>query len=98
MEISIQDIAHHANEMMRAKKIEEVRKNRGENTIVLFEVGDFMVTYGESAVDMARTLGLTLTYSGNITESAYPSKANDTYFPKLVREGYKLCIYDKGQY
>lgn len=98
MEISIQDIAHHANVITRANKAEEVRKNHGENTIVLFEVGDFMETYGESAVDMARTLGLTLTYSGNITVSAYPSKANDTYFPKLVREGYKLCVYEKGQY
>lgn len=98
MEISIQGIAQHANVMIRANKTEEVRKNHGENTIVLFEVGDFMETYGQSAVDMARTLGLTLTHSGNIKVSAYPSKANDTYFPKLVREGYKLCIYDKGQY
>lgn len=98
MEISIQDIAHHANVMIRANKAEEVRKNHGENTIVLFEVGDFYETYGEGALQMAKTIGVTLRHSGNIKEAAFPTKAEYTYFPKLVREGFKLCIYQKGTF
>lgn len=95
MEISIQDIAQHANVMIRANKAEEVRKNHGENTIVLFEVGDFYETYGEGALQMAQATGVTLRHSGNIKEAAFPIKAAYIYFPKLVRKGFKICIKEK---
>lgn len=98
MEISIQDLAEHAGALTRAKKAEEYRKKFGEKTIILFEIGDFYETYEAGAVQMAHALGVTLRHCGNIKEAAFPSKAKDTYFPKLIRSGYKICIMGKGIY
>lgn len=94
MEISIQTIAQHANRMVRAERANDFRAKYGDNTIVLFKVGDFYTTYGEGARQMAQAIGVTLRILSDIEEAAFPIKAEATYFPRLVREGYKLCIIE----
>lgn len=93
MIIDIQTIAQHANIMVREAKAEEIRKDH-YNTIVLFKVGEYYETYGKGATEMARATGLTLTYIGNIQTAAFPIRKKDTYFPRLVYKGYKVCIIE----
>lgn len=82
----------------RRKKADEIRNKYGDNTIVLFEVGDFYETYGEGAQQMAKAIGVTLRMVDRVKNAAFPVKAEHTYFPRLVREGFKLCIMTKGNY
>lgn len=80
--------------LKRLQQHSELTKKYGKSTIVLFKVGDFYETYGEEALQMAKITGVTLRRRGNIKEAAFPTKAEETYFAKLVREGYKLAIIE----
>lgn len=73
----------------------EIRHAHGQNTIVLYKDGQTYESYGISAEivhDICRT---SLTYSGDIATTDFPSKALDIYLPKLIAKGYKVVVLDK---
>lgn len=94
-EINIQTIAQYANIMVRAEKANDFRTKYGENTIVLFEVGNTYEAYNESAEALHDICKLALIYFGNIATADFKKESDFWVFPKMVREGYKLCIIDK---
>lgn len=73
----------------------EIRHAHGTNTLVLYNDAQTYESYGISAEiihDICRT---SLTYTGDIATTDFPSKALDIYLPKLVVKGYKIAILDK---
>lgn len=73
----------------------EIRHIHGQNTLVLYTDGQTYESYGISAEiihDISRT---SITYSGDIATTDFPSKALDIYLPKLIVKGYKVVILDK---
>ncbi len=78
-------------------------KVKHPDAICLFRVGDFYEVYGEDAKAASDTLGLTLCRRnvgndvGNdvgetIALCGFPHHSLDTYLPKLVRAGLRVCI------
>lgn len=98
METRLQKINFTARMQELDSKSEEIRKTHGTQTIVLFEQGDYYNSYGQSAKDMASILGLSLYTLEGIDYAGILSKTSDVYFPKLIRKGHKICIFEKGQY
>lgn len=96
MEISIQDICQFATQKTKEAKSEEYREKYGQSTIVLFRVGDFWEAYGECAADLARATGVTLSIQNGMKLAAFPKRSEDVYFPKLVREGFKVALVDEN--
>lgn len=96
MEISIQDICQFATQKTKEAKSEEYREKYGQNTIVLFRVGDFWEAYGECAADLARATGVTITIQNGIRTAAYPKRIEDNYLPRIVREGFKVVLIDEN--
>ncbi len=92
MEINIQTMAQHAKAMVRAEREKNLREKYGKNTIVLFTVGNYYVTYGESAHDLAQNTGIALTNLNNIRTAEFPTRADGVMFARCIREGYKICI------
>lgn len=73
----------------------EIRHAHGTNTLVLYNDGHTYESYGTCAEiinDICRT---SLTYTGDIATTDFPSKALDIYLPKLIVKGYKIVILDK---
>lgn len=73
----------------------EIRHAHGTNTLVLYKDVQTYESYGISAEiihDICRT---SITYSGDIATTDFPSKVLDIYLPKLIVKGYKVVILDK---
>ncbi len=73
----------------------EIRHINGMNTIVLHNDGQTCESYGISAEiihDICRT---SITYSGDIATTDFPSTTLDIYLPKLIVKGYKIVVLDK---
>lgn len=69
------------------------------DAIQLWMLGKWCATYGSDAaktacvvLDIDPTLAMTM--GGGITEYQFDSHALDTVLPKLVRAGYRVCIYE----
>lgn len=69
--------------------------------IILFRCGDFYRAIGEDARVCVNTLGITLLNRNDDNpchpqvECAFPHHALDTYLPRLIRKGYRVCIGDE---
>lgn len=94
MEINIQTMAQHAKAMVRAEREKNLREKYGNNTIVLFTAGNYYVTYGESAHDLAQNTGIALTNLNNIWTAEFPTRADYVFFPRCIREGFKFRIIE----
>lgn len=76
-------------------------KQKNQDKIVLFRLGDFYETFFEDAVVMSRELELTLTGKeagaklGRIPLAGIPAKSIDMYLEKLVRKGLKVAIAEQ---
>ena len=98
LEMNIQDIVQTANMKIRAAKAVELREEYGNNTIVLFAVGDSYEAYDESAEALHDICNQPLYYQGNISSTYFRTRCTDWIYPKMIRAGFKLCIFEKGQY
>lgn len=75
-------------------------KAKHPDAIILFRLGDFYETFGEDAKIASDTLGITLTRRANgkaeyIYLAGFPHQALDTYLPRLVRAGHRICICEE---
>ncbi len=70
----------------------EELKEKHPDALLLFRCGNFYEAYFDDAVEMAKTLGLTITEEKNLKTSAFPHHALDTYLPKLIRSGHRIAI------
>lgn len=95
MEINIQDIAYM---QARATKAAEKRAKSGNNTIVLFEVGNKYEAYNESAEALHDICNHRLFFMGRMSSTHFRKECFDLIAPKMIREGYMFCIYEKEQY
>lgn len=80
--------------MVRVEQQNAFLQNKAKNTICLFEVGNYLEAYEESATILSSTLGLPIDKSGNINFSGFTQRDSVRYFPVLVRKGYKIAIFD----
>lgn len=94
MEITLQTICQYATNKVRAAKSAEMREKYGNNTIVLFESETHYMAYDASAEDLSRATGIYLNNIDGMITGWFPKKADTTYFPKCIREGYKIAILD----
>lgn len=75
-------------------------KDKHNDAILLFRVGDFYETFSDDAVKASKILGITLTRRANGSASyvelaGFPYHALDTYLPKLVRAGQRVAICEQ---
>lgn len=71
-----------------------------KDSIILMQVGDFYEAYGKNAEIVSSTLNLVLTKRSDgpdkkIFLCGFPHHAADVYVPKLVKNGYKVAVYDQ---
>ena len=70
-------------------------KAKHPEAVALFRVGNFYAAYFEDAQKVADVCGLIVSRNQDGTPCAtFPAHALDTYLPKLVRAGLKVCIVD----
>lgn len=76
----------------------EIKKEYPEY-IIFFRLGDFYETFREQAVEMSKTLNITLTSrktSGSEWPLAgVPHHALDSYLSKMIEKGYKVAIVEQ---
>ena len=75
-------------------------KERYEDTLVLFRMGDFYETFLDDAEITAKILGIVLTKRANgkaadVPLAGFPYHALDNYLPKLVKAGYRVAICEQ---
>lgn len=78
-------------------------KTKWPDAILLFRVGDFYETYEDDAIAASEVLGITLMQESGLNQheawlpkqAGFPAHALDTYLPKLVRAGKRVCICDQ---
>lgn len=80
--------------------IDEFKQKYSADTILLFRCGDFYECYGEDAVEISVTLGITLNMDKTdkgirSCVTGFPHHALDTYLPKLIRAGKRVAIADE---
>ena len=75
----------------------ESLKEQYSDALFLFRVGDFYECYEQDAIAAADILGITLTNWFNKQYAAFPYHALDTYLPRLVRNGYRICIVEDSK-
>lgn len=71
-------------------------KEKHPDCVMLFRCGDFYEAYEDDAKVCADVLAITLTQrkDGGLRMAGFPHFALDTYLPKLVRAGLRVCICD----
>ena len=77
-------------------------KDRHQNAILFFRMGDFYEMFYEDAETASRALGLTLTSrnNGGATEvplAGVPVKAAGEYLRRLVQQGYRVAICEQTE-
>lgn len=98
LELNIQEIAQTAGMKIRAAKAAELREKYGNNTIVLFAVGDRYEAYDESAEALHDICKQPLFYQGSISSTDFRKTCTDWIYPKMIKNGYKLCVFEPGEY
>jgi len=81
------------------KQYIEVKKDY-QDSLVLFQVGDFYEIFFDDAIAAAQFLGITLTKRGEyqnkpIPLCGFPVHAVDHYIPRLVKGGFKIALCDQ---
>jgi DNA mismatch repair protein MutS len=77
-------------------------KNRHQNAILFFRMGDFYEMFYEDAEVASRALGLTLTSRNNggaseVPLAGIPVKAAAEYLRRLVQQGYRVSICEQTE-
>jgi DNA mismatch repair protein MutS len=77
-------------------------KNRHQNAILFFRMGDFYEMFYEDAEIASRALGLTLTSRNNggaseVPLAGIPVKAAAEYLRRLVQQGYRVSICEQTE-
>lgn len=75
----------------------EQMKQKHNDAMLLFRVGDFYELYEQDANTAAVTLGLTLTTREGKSLCAFPHTSLDTYLPEIVRAGYRVAICEQKE-
>lgn len=78
-------------------------KSKHPDAVILFRCGDFYETWENDAVETSKILGITLIKSNRqknidgkpLIMAGFPYHALDTYLPKLIRAGKRVCICDQ---
>lgn len=70
-------------------------KQKHPDAILLFRMGDFYEARDKDAEVCSSILGITLTVRTNDKLAGFPHHTLDTYLPKLVRAGHRVCICDE---
>lgn len=79
---------------VRAEQSADYRKKYGNSTIVLFHQGGCYLGYGQNADDLSKATGLTVQFRNGRQFAEFPEKSSDIYFPRCVREGFKIAIIE----
>lgn len=98
MEISIQEIVQNAGMQVRAVKASDIIAKHGENTIVLFEIGDTYETYNDNAELIHKYCKFPVIYCGHIAHLDFRKDCKFWVIPKMIKAGYKFCIMEKGTF
>lgn len=67
-------------------------KAKYSDTIIIFAIGDFFVTYGDDAVELSNMLGIILTKRDEVKQAGFPKHQLDSFLPQLVRAGRRVAI------
>lgn len=75
-------------------------KEKYNDAILLFRVGDFYETFGKDAIVAAKVLGIVQTkrHNGSASEielAGFPYHSLNVYLPKLVKAGYRVAICEQ---
>ena len=72
-------------------------KKKNPGCLALFRCGDFYETYEDDAQLVSDCLGITLTkvHKTGLRMAGFPYHALDTYWPRLIRAGFRVAISDK---
>ncbi|MDQ1265949.1 MAG: mismatch repair protein MutS, partial [Bacteroidota bacterium] len=75
-------------------------KEKYQETVLLFRMGDFFETFNEDAFITSRVCGIALTKrnngaAGDMPLAGFPHHQLDAYLPKLVRAGYKVAVCEQ---
>jgi len=77
-------------------------KDRHQNAILFFRMGDFYEMFYEDAETASRALGLTLTSRNNggaseVPLAGVPVKAANEYLRRLVQQGYRVAVSEQTE-
>lgn len=67
-------------------------KEKSAEAVALFHCGDWYTAYGEDADRVADAVGIIITTRDGFRQASFPFTALDTYLPRMVRQGIKVCI------
>ena len=75
-------------------------KRKHEDTLLLFRLGDFYVSYSEDAKVLSEVCGITLTRQNKVQDitaqqAMFPAASLDTFLPIIVRAGKRVAICDE---
>lgn len=82
--------------IMRAREEQSAnyRQKYGSSTIVLFHIGAWYLAYGQNAIDLTEVTNMTLQHRNGRDFAEFPERSGDIYFPRCVREGFKIAIFE----
>ena len=82
--------------IMRARAEQSVnyRQKHGSSTLVLFHIGASYLAYGQNAIDLTKVTNLTLQHRNGRDFAEFPERTSDIYFPRCVRQGFKIAIFE----
>ena len=68
-------------------------KAKSAEAVALFHCGDWFTAYGADADRVADAVGIIITTTRDgFRKASFPFAALDTYLPRMVRQGMKVCI------
>lgn len=70
-------------------------KQKYEDSLLLFRMGDFYELFFDDAKTASDVLGLTLTKRSNVPMAGVPYHALDGYLARLIKSGFKIAICDQ---
>jgi DNA mismatch repair protein MutS len=73
----------------------EIRAKLGDDTLLMFRLGDFYEIFQQDAEWGAKLLGITLTHRHGMPMAGIPFHAADGYIQKLLDQGVKIAICDQ---
>ena len=81
-----------------AKQIESMKAKHAD-TLLLFRLGDFYVSYADDAKVLSEVCGITLTRQNKVQDitaqqAMFPAASLDTFLPVIVRSGKRVAICD----
>ena len=95
--IQVDEEEFHEEEKPEDKMLAQWKKLKKKNpdVLLLFRCGDFYESYLEDAIEMGKTLNLSVITKNSVEYSGFPYHALDTYLPKLIRAGHRVAICDQ---